>query len=424
MVKKFLKQITNAFSKNQGPTSPAPSAPILPAVSDAIDRQAREYEAWQRNRYNKNLQREQQRQQRKQQDRTCFGEELRGVSKRHRAATIDEEKLARFSLPVLRTEYDLAELLGISRSRLRWFTHDKPADTVCHYACYTIPKRSGGERPIMAPLPELKALQRTILRDILARIPPSNQAHGFVMQRSIVTNAQPHTGKQIVLNLDLKDFFPSITFARVRGWFISIGYPFSVASTLALLCTEHPREPFDHDGTRYYVSTGPRCLVQGAPTSPALANLIAWRLDRRLNGLARKHGFDYTRYADDLTFSGNDITTAMHIRRTAKHIIEDEDFVLHPDKTRVVRRSSRQVVTGVIVNDRVNTPRWFRRRVRAILHNSRTTGLDAQNRINHPAFRACMHGFVGLITMSNPQQGRQLQQTLRAVERQHRPEKG
>ncbi len=349
-------------------------------------------------------------------DRAYFGEELWGASAQHRDAGTDETKLHRYNLPVLKSESELAHLLGIPVGHLRWLTYDDPADTVWHYIRSVIPKRRGGERVILAPKQMLKAVQRTVLREILEKVPASRNAHGFVKSRSIVSNAQPHTGKAIVLNLDLKDFFPSITYPRVRGWFIRMGYGFPVASTLALLCTEHDRELFEHDGKRHYISVTPRTLVQGAPTSPALANLIAWRLDRRLDGLACKQGFAYTRYADDLTFSGDSLEAALHILRTAKHIIAEEGFVLHPDKTRIFRRSSRQVVTGLVVNDRVNTPRRLRRQVRAILHNARSTGLEAQNRHNHPNFRAYLHGLIGLIGMSNPQQAEQLRAELRSHE--------
>lgn len=372
-------------------------------------------ERWEQEREQKRKEREQRKLQRKQQDRKSFGEEVWGVSERHRQAALNEAKLQRFNLPILRIERDLAEWLGISLSRLRWFTHDKPADTVWHYVLYKIPKRSGGERVVLAPKRELKSLQRKVLRGILANVPTAEAAHGFVPERSIVTNAQPHVGKQVVLNLDLKDFFPSITFPRVRGLFIALGYSFSVASALALLCTAHEREAFDRDDKRYFISIGPRCLAQGAPTSPALANLVAWRLDRRLDGLARKHGFTYTRYADDLTFSGNDMDAALRILDVAQRIIGDEDFQVNTSKTRVFRRSSRQVVTGLVVNDRLGTPRRLRRRLRAILHNARKTGLEAQNRSGHENFRAYLAGLIGFVHEANPEQAERLQETLRSL---------
>src|SRR6185436_17792305 len=120
---------------------------------------------------------------------------------------------------------------------------------------------------------------------------------GFVSGRSTVSNARAHLGRSLVVNLDLKDFFPSVTFPRVRGLFESVGYSPAAATILALLCTESPRMAVDHDGTRHWVAVAERALPQGACTSPAIANLVARKLDRRLAGAAKKLGWTYTRYA-------------------------------------------------------------------------------------------------------------------------------
>src|SRR5262249_4532264 len=148
---------------------------------------------------------------------------------------------------------------------------------------------------------------------------------------------------------------------------------------LALLCTEYERVTAVLQGTVRYVSIGPRYLIQGAPTSPALANLIAWRLDRRLSALAAKRGFAYTRYADDLTFSSDSPASTNDLRRVVRGIIAEEQFVVNTAKTRLARRSARQTVTGLVVNDGISTPRQLRRRLRAILHNAQVTGLAVQN---------------------------------------------
>jgi RNA-directed DNA polymerase len=346
-------------------------------------------------------------------DRAWFGEELWGASARHRTAGLDATKLARFDLPPLGSERELAEWLGIPLSRLRWYTHDRPADTTWHYVRYIAPKRGGGERVILAPKRELKALQRKVLDGMLARVPTARTTHGFVRGRSVVTNAQPHVGKQIVLKLDLKDFFPSITFPRVRGLFIALGYSFAVASALALLCTEYDREEFLRDGTRYFISIGPRHLVQGAPTSPALANLVAWRLDRRLGGLAARHGFAFTRYADDLTFSGDNADAVHKVRTVAQRIIGDERFAVNAAKTRLARRSARQVVTGLVVNDGIATPRELRRRLRATLHNAEKAGLEAQNRDGRANFPGYLQGLIAFVNAANPRHALWLRASLR-----------
>lgn len=356
--------------------------------------------------------REQRRRERAQRDRTVFGPETWGVSERHRTAALNEDRLGRFGLPILRTERELAEWLGIPLSRLRWYTHDRAADTTWHYIRYAVPKRNGGERVILAPKRELKALQRKVLSGILANVPAAPSAHGFVPGRSILTNARPHAGRQVVLKLDLKDFFPSVTFPRVRGLFIALGYSFSLASTLALLCTEYDREAFDRDGTRYYISIGPRHLVQGAPTSPALANLVTWRLDRRLGGLATKRGFTYTRYADDLTFSGDDLEAVHGVRSLAQRIVAEERFAVNPAKTRIARRAARQIVTGLVVNERVATPRELRRRLRAILHNARNGDLAAQNRAGRSHFRAYLQGLIAFVHAANPAHAARLRASL------------
>jgi RNA-directed DNA polymerase len=350
--------------------------------------------------------------QRQYNDRMDFGEDLWGVAQKQLDATTNVAKLHRIGLPILYSEQDLADWLGIPLARLRWYTYDRPADTFWHYKRYVVPKRSGGERVILAPKRDLKALQRKVLDGIVAKVPTAPAAHGFIAGHSTLTNAQPHVGKKVILKLDLKDFFPSITFARVRGLFISLGYSFPVASALALCCTEYDREPYEYEGKQYYVSIGPRHLVQGAPTSPGLANLVAWRLDRRLDGLARKRGFVYTRYADDLTFSGNDDTQVAGLRTLTQRIIDDERFQSNPKKTRIARQSARQIVTGLVVNNAPAVPRRERRRLRAILHNAEKTGLDAQNREQRPNFRAYLNGMIAYIHMASARHAAQLRAGL------------
>src|SRR5690606_4445867 len=179
----------------------------------------------------------------------------------------------------------------------------------------------------------------------------SEAAHGFRAGRSVATNASRHVGKQLVIKLDLADCFPSIHFGRVRGLLISLGYSYPVATVLAVLATEAERQPVVAEGKTYYVPVGPRVCVQGAPTSPGLCNAVLMRLDRRLAGLARKFDFVYSRYADDLTFSGDDAALANRLLHFARTIVADEGFRLNNKKTRSLRRGQRQCVAGVVVND-------------------------------------------------------------------------
>jgi hypothetical protein len=288
-----------------------------------------------------------------------------------------EERAAENELPPLDSPPQLAEALGLTVARLRWLAYHRDAATRLHYRRFVIPKRGGGERAIWAPMPVLKAAQHWILRHIAEKLPVHGAAHGFLPGRSTRSNAAAHTDARIVLKMDLKDFFPTVTLARVKGIFRKAGYREQVATLLALLCTESPREAVELDGQTYYVSLGPRCLPQGAPTSPALTNTLCLRLDRRLSGLAARFGWRYTRYADDLTFSlpaghsGPPKTGAL--MGLVKRVALAEGFTVHPGKTRVHRRGGRQQVTGLVVNGGgpPRVPRALRRQLRAAVHNLR-----------------------------------------------------
>ncbi len=348
------------------------------------------------------IERERASRERRKQDRRTFGKTLWGMSGTVRKAEVRASRLQSLGLPALSSEADLAAWLGISLTRLRWYTHDKPVESVWHYVRYDIPKRRGGKRLILAPKTELKAIQRKILADLLSKIPVHTAAHGFVAGHSVVSNAGLHVGKAFVLNLDLKDFFPGIGFRRVRALFVYSGYGLSVASALALLCTERERYPLVRNGRTVWVSIGERCLIQGAPTSPAISNLIARPLDARLQGMAARLGLTYSRYADDLTFSGDDQRAIIAAQGFAKKIVAAEGFVIHSEKTHLYRQSNRQIVTGLVVNDKVSVPRAMRRRMRAILHNAQKTGLAAQNQHDIPDFRAYLLGLIGYINETDP----------------------
>ncbi len=286
-----------------------------------------------------------------------------------------EERAAENELPPLDTPQQLAEALSITVAELRWLAFHREAARKIHYYRFTIPKRDGSERPIWAPLPQLKAVQHWILRNVVEKLPVHGAAHGFLAGRSILSNAAVHTGARVVVKMDVKDYFPTVTLPRVRGVFRKAGYREQIATLLALLCTEAPREIVPLQGKEYYVALGPRCLPQGAPTSPAVTNTLCLRLDQRLTGLAKHFGWRYSRYADDLTFSlprghdGKPYLGAM--LGSVKRIVADEGFTIHPDKTRVARLGSRQKVTGLVVNgdQAPRVPRKLRRQLRAAIHN-------------------------------------------------------
>ena len=325
-----------------------------------------------------------------------------GVSANLGNTVSDVTRLTSSGLPVLHEGRELAAALGVTLGKLRWLTFHRKGATVVHYHRYDVPKKSGGTRHISAPKPDLKQAQAWVWRDILEKVELHPQAHGFRPRHSIVSNAVPHVGRKVVANLDLKDFFPSITFPRVQGLFRSFGYSPQVSTILALLCTEPPRAVASIRGRRYYVAVDERALPQGACTSPAITNILCRALDRRLQALAAKLGFAYTRYADDLTFSGDDPAAIGSLLGRVRQIIVDEGFEENAAKGRVMRRSRHQEVTGVTVNQRPKLSRKELRILRAILHNAAKHGLESQNRTGHPNFAAYLKGRVGLACMIDP----------------------
>lgn len=325
-----------------------------------------------------------------------FSASLRTRNPSQRTLAVDIDRLAARGLPAWGTEAELAEALGLEPGTLRWLANHRYDDGVEHYVRFRIPKRRGGHRVIMAPKRRLKAVQRALLAELTSRLPVSEHAHGFVSGRSVASNARPHVGKAVVLRFDLEDFFGAVTFGRVRGYLTAMGYGFDVATCVALLCTEAERQPVEVDGRLCYVPVGHRSCVQGAPTSPSICNAIVMRLDRRLAGLAAANGFAYTRYADDLTFSGDDPGKVGLFLRAVAEIVGDEGFRLNRAKTRVMRRGRRQRVTGVVVNDTPGLSRSERRRLRAEIHQM---GADP------PADqRARVIGKLSYLRMINPAQ--------------------
>jgi retron-type reverse transcriptase len=341
----------------------------------------------------------------------------RGVSARLADRRAHVEELARQGLPVLASAGDVARALGLTVPQLRWLCFHSDAAAKTHYVYFEVPKRSGGTRLLAAPHKKLAAAQRWVLENILAKLDVTAYAHGFVAARSTVTNARPHLGQTIVVTLDLKDFFPTITFPRVRGLFESLGYSPAAATLLALLVTEAPRVRVTHDGAPLWVAVGDRALPQGACTSPVISNLVARKLDRRLAGAMKKLGWTYTRYADDLTFSASEPASAQLslMMSRVRAIVRDEGFAVNEAKGRVARASARQRVTGIVVNDKLGLPREELRRLRAILHRAKTTGLPAQNRESRADFEAYLRGKIAYLHMIDPARAAPLLAALDAV---------
>lgn len=324
------------------------------------------------------------------------------------------EKLAQLKLPQLSAPADVAKWLNISVPRLRWLAFHSEAATRTHYFTFSVPKKSGGMRTISAPHRDLAATQRLVFQEILAAVPTHDSAHGFVQGRSTVTNALQHVGAEVLINVDLKEFFPTINFHRVAGLFRSFGYSAAVATILGLLCTESKRQTVRFAGKTLHVAHAAPSLPQGACTSPAISNLVSRNLDKRFAGFAAKLGWSYTRYADDLSFSVRHMDGQVpdklvgYLLAKIRHVCEEEGFVINPKKTRVLRNHTQQSVTGIVVNDRPGINRKLVRRIRSILHHAKTEGLESQNREQHSNFRGWITGMISYIEMVNPAQAKKL----------------
>lgn len=321
-----------------------------------------------------------------------FAGTLRTRDRKIRDLLADEAQLTRYGLPLWRTEAELAAALGISVGELRFFSIHREKERVPHYTTFSVAKRTGGQRIIMAPKKRLKAVQRKIYEELGTKLPIHPAAHGFVRGRSTRTTAEPHVKKKVVVRIDLEAFFPSINYRRVRGFLIGLGYSYPVAATLAVLMTECERQPVELGAELFHVPVGPRHCVQGAPTSPAIANSIVMRLDRRVAGLAKKLGFDYTRYADDLVFSSDDAKKVPHLLGGARRIIASEGFRVNAAKTRVFRSSNKQTVTGVTVNEVLGLSKKERKKLRAALHHAKHGKLDAKAKASLDGKLAYLHG--------------------------------
>ncbi len=335
-----------------------------------------------------------------------------------------------WNIPAIESVGALAEWLGVTVSELEWLADLKglgckrPAPRLAHYNHRILSKLSGSLRLIEAPKPRLKALQRQILTQVLEKIPAHPAAHGFLRGRSIKTLVAPHVGQRVVLRMDLQDFFALLSGVRIQAIFRTMGYPEAVADLLGGLCTNAvPRNAWqgiasgsEVDPRRLYQARGLYArphLPQGAPTSPALANICCYHADCRLTGLAQSVGAVYTRYADDLAFSG-DAAVERIIERFSTHvaaILLEEGFSVHHRKTRIMRQGVRQYLAGLVANRHLNVIRSDFDRLKATLTNCVRLGPHTQNRTGHEQFRSYLQGRVGFVEMINPAKGRRLRRT-------------
>lgn len=309
--------------------------------------------------------------------------------------------LAALPIPHLDTERSLADWLALTPDQLTLLADLNGLSArsknpyAQNYLRHQMPKSDGTFRLIQEPRPLLKQTQRRILAGILNLVPPHQAAHGFTLGRSAPMAAATHCGEQMVITFDIENFFPNISFARIYAIFRTLGYPRATALNLTAICTAWgPRKA--------------RHLPQGAPTSPALANLAALRLDARLSGLARSLNATYTRYADDLTFSGDPHITAL--LPIVPLILKSEGFTPHPTKTRVQPRHKTQTVTGITVNQHLNLNRPAYDLLKAQIHHLTTGRTPAA-----PAVLSHLHGRLQWLAQLNPAKAARLMAKLDAV---------
>jgi len=330
-----------------------------------------------------------------------------GVSSRLTFEGGDGANLNKLGLPELSSLAMIADAIGLKTEDLVWLCYERATSEFDHYTRFEIPKRSGGKRLISSPKPKMRQAQNWINLNILNQIKPSIYCYAFRPNTSIVDNAKQHMNKKVVIKLDIKDFFPSITFNRVRGYFEFLGYNPGVSTVLALLCTDAPRVRVTIKGRSQIVAVGVRSLPQGACTSPAIANLIASRLDARLAGLIKTINGDwsYSRYADDLTFSTSDAQPAIgKLIAAINHIANDEKFEIKSEKTRIMRAPRRQSVTGLVVGEQVRIPKATIKKMRALFHNIESRGTEAVSEEIKKNAMNVAHGYWAYLYMVNPKQ--------------------
>lgn len=291
-----------------------------------------------------------------------------------------------------------------------------------HYRQALIPKRGDGAgwRLLEVPAPYLLAVQRRLLTQLLDGLPPHDAAFGYTPGRSVVQHAALHAGQGRVLRFDLSDFFSTVSAARVHALFKTLGYSTAVARSLTALCTTSAPEAWLRSETRLSWLQKQRLrdahLPQGAPTSPALANLCAFGLDARLTGLAGSFGARYSRYADDLVVSGPASLPTRAISAWVAAIAADEGFVINPRKTRSLGPAQRQAVCGIVVNARPNLPRDEFDRLKAMLHRCVVDGPATQNRDGHADWRAHLQGRVAWAAQLNAVKAEKLKSLLDRID--------
>lgn len=327
----------------------------------------------------------------------------------------DLEKLRYRGLSECNTDKEIALAMEISVEKLRFLAFN------CHtyttpYLRFTILKKTGEARMISAPMPNLKTAQKWILKNILKKLELHDAAHGFRQNRSIVTNAKLHVCADALVKIDLQNFFQSISYKRVRELFRGFGYSEAAATIFGLICTTPEIEEIESAPKITYRVIGNRHLPQGSPASPAISNLICYHLDSHLARVAENLGFCYTRYADDLTFSGSGeaLRSISNLLNDSKLIIASEGFTVNASKTQILGKSVRQEVTGIVVNKQPNVSRKILKAFRATLYQIEQEGLADKKWANATNLIDAITGFANYVAMINPSRGAEF---LASVER-------
>lgn len=294
-----------------------------------------------------------------------------------------------------------------------------------HYRYQLLPKRQRGWRLLEAPHAYLKQLQRQLLDDLLDRIPPHQAACGYAREKSVIDHAAMHTGQPVILKFDLQDFFTAVRASRVKALFKTLGYSETVARELTSLCTTSTPEPvlrrLHQEGglswTQLQRLREPH-LPQGAPTSPALANLCAFRLDLRIDGLAYSLNAKYSRYADDIVLSGGENLRpcCQRVEQWIARVAMEEGFSLNFRKTRCLPSGRRQSVCNIVVNQRTNLSRQDFDQLKAILHRCVIHGPASQNREARHDWQAHLQGRIAWAKQLNPGKAQRLQRLMDQID--------
>ncbi len=351
--------------------------------------------------------------------------ESNGYNKEYLARLMSAgRKIQSLNLPVVFSLSHLANLSNTRYSDLHSFVSRNTTGANFPYKSFQIRKRSGGKRWISIPVPPLMAVQRWIAQNILDNVDPHMAAFAYVRNRRVKRHAEKHCAAEWILKVDIKDFFGNISERQIYELFQSLSYPKLLAFEMARLCTRStPRrkgkrwinQRNDREFSSYSYLRSVGSLPQGAPTSPALSNLVCLEMDNQLEKLAIEVNATYSRYADDLcfSFSNSSRDSVFQVKRKISKILWENGFQENSKKTRIIPPGARKIITGLVVNGaNPSIPREIRDRIRMHLYFSKTRGIPehCRNKGFHSVigFRNHLYGLIMYVSSINLQQGQSL----------------